>query len=169
VSPVLAIDQQQGDALPFWELCQSRRQSRLDPDLFVGGPLEHRTSATLATATLPNAKEIAGRVRHRTDALPMLPGVRQGLGCGLAPDLSTAGGDEGAAKTRLDVRDEPTKLSFGVCCQTLASRNLIYDALLPTKTIEVAQRMTWLRLLFRRGPFELCLFRQLGATATATA
>lgn len=98
--PLKAVHQDHGVALSGGERRQGPGQFGLDVRRRVVWHLDElRTGWSVSTTQVAtNDVEVAHRVVHLAEPLPMLPPVCQGLDCCLPPDLSAASGDEGVTE-----------------------------------------------------------------------
>ena len=114
-SPIHAVDQEDGDALPFGEVGQSIGKTRFnlgDPRRSSNRHIMHRRRVELdAMPTHPDPAtthpiQISDRVRHLPNVTPMLPAVRQRFSGCVTATISPHRGDQRMTQSRFHHANE---------------------------------------------------------------
>ncbi len=92
--------------VPAPKVRRAQREARLHPR---GLGWRHRREHDVAASSrrrLADPVQVADRVRHRPDPVPVLPAIGQRGGSSVATCLAAVGGNQGSAKPWLDLGDE---------------------------------------------------------------
>jgi hypothetical protein len=95
------MDEDHGQTLTFGQILKSHSQLGLNPRLLRVGPGEHDRRLAATRAALANPIEVAQRIRHRSNLLPVLPRIRERITRRLTTGIDPIRSDESTTESRL--------------------------------------------------------------------